>query len=399
MKEKSVSIRESLASALDAIESSDAPETETPELAAEPSVPAATESVSAEPAETSSSSEPDEVPSRDRDNHGRFAPKTVKPTAPAVAGAKVTTPKALKEVRPTAGLGTQAAPAPVPQASAPTALKAPQSWKPEAREKWNALPPEVQQDVMRREREVSVALQEATESRRFRQDFHQVLTPFEGMIRAEQAARGEQYNPIRTVHSLLQTAAALRHASPRDKGQLFARLINDFGGDLEHINAALQGAPAAQGQQPSAAHFDPQALARQVEQSVVTRFQQQREQQVRQRSAQELAEFAETAEFFNDVKPYMRSVLNAAAEGGVDDGLPTTLKEAYDLACRLHPRISKVLQQREAAEAANATAASTQRARAASSSVRSQPAGAPSAPQPASLRGQLEANLAKLSGR
>ncbi len=73
-----------------------------------------------------------------------------------------------------------------------------------------------------------------------------------------------------------------------------------------------------------------------------------------------------------------------------------SIPEAYSRAVRLHPEVSKVMTQREKAEAATASTATMQRARTASSSVKSRPAGPASTGAPAGRRAQLEAAMDSL---
>jgi hypothetical protein len=105
--------------------------------------------------------------------------------------------------------------------------------------------------------------------------------------------------------------------------------------------------------------------------------------------------FTSTAEFMDDVREDVADMMELASRRGV----ALTLEDAYNRACKLHPEVSQVLQQREAAKAANALQASTQRARAASSSVRSQPTAAAPAATDDSIRGSLLASIAATQRR
>jgi hypothetical protein len=107
-----------------------------------------------------------------------------------------------------------------------------------------------------------------------------------------------------------------------------------------------------------------------------------------QRELQEFIASGE-AEFYEDVKPLMGKLFQA--------GVVKNLKEAYNAAVKLNPETASVLQQREAAKQANAATASTQRARAAASSVKSQPAGPVSRPPPDDIRGALRESIQELT--
>lgn len=97
-----------------------------------------------------------------RDDKGRFAPKA-KDAAPEQKSLA-----APPQAPSTAPAATDAAP-PSPAQPSPAAadLRAPSSWKPAAREKWAALPPEIQQEVVRVDREIRQTMQETAAVRRF----------------------------------------------------------------------------------------------------------------------------------------------------------------------------------------------------------------------------------------
>jgi hypothetical protein len=104
------------------------------------------------------------------------------------------------------------------------------------------------------------------------------------------------------------------------------------------------------------------------------------------KSVQEVAQ----EEFFEDVRQDMADLIEVAQRRGV----ALTLKDAYTRAVGLHPEISKVVSQRAAA-AARTPAGATQRARAASSSVRSSPAVQPKGDREVGhdMRADLEAAM------
>lgn len=340
---------------------------------------------------------------RARDGKGRFA-KGGKPKAEAKPVEKPveTAPEARpEEVQPEQAAQPQEQPKPqTPE------LKPPQSWRPAAREKWASLPPEVQAEAVRREKEVQTALQEAAPAKKLAADFQQAIAPFEAMIRAEQTAAGEQYSPLRTVQNLLHTAAALRTAPPAAKAQLLTGIVKGYGvppADLvvglvkagavtvEQLDAALAGEAPPQGQ-PSQPPLDANALAQQVRQQLLQELQAQRQQHAQTEAQREIQTWAEGKEFYEDVRHLMRGLLLAATE----EGRAMSLDEAYDIACRTDKDVSAILSQRDAAKAANASQASTQRARAAASTVRTQPASIQQPARPKDTYSAVEAAWAQL---
>lgn len=360
--------RDALEAAFDAIEAPDTPPAE-PTTSATP-VP---ETESQHGRDETEKPEPRTAAEKARDDKGRFQRSTNRVPKPKVGAQTTTAPPAQATAAATATL------APGQATPSATALKPPASWKPGAREKWATLPPEVQQEALRRERETQTALSEATEARRNWQAYQQVVAPYAGMIAAEGG------NPISAAQNLFQTAAVLRTGAPAHKAQLVARLIQQFGVDINMLASALDGhAPQGQGQQQPQQFRDPRfdAFMQQMESQ-----KQQREAAMAQQTSGEVEDFLSSAEFGEDVRQDMADMLEVAARRGV----ALSLEDAYTRAVKLHPEVSGVLEQREAAKQANAQVASTQRARVAAVSLKSRPAGPSSAPAPTGRRAQLDA--------
>lgn len=325
---------------------------------------------------------------RARAADGKFTKpdKTVAPTTGAKALVKPSPVAPKTETKTKAPEPAKPTVTGAPAAGATETVKPPQSWKPLAREKWAALPAEVQQEVARREKEIASALSESAPAKRFQDEFRQTLAPYAPML--------GQADPIKTVGSLLQSAYVLNHAPAQQKAQLLARMVKQFGVDVGALDEALQGVlqgQPAQAQAPSQgapSAVDPSQIAAQV-----------RQQLMQEMGAQRVAEAAqsfqaESPEFLEDLKPEIAGILKA--------GLAKDLKSAYNRALSMHrgdpqSEIGAVLRQREAAQQANAQQASTQRAKLAASSVKSQPAGAAAPQQAMDRREQLRAALANKS--
>jgi hypothetical protein len=169
-----------------------------------------------------------------RDASGRFAPKT-----PAEATQT-----------------TQAAPAPAGQgdtaftpAPQPAELKAPASWTPQARERWNALAPEIRAEVHRREGEMQTVLQRSASARQFVDSFESVMRPYELFIRQENS------NPLQAVQNMMQTAALFRTGTAHQKAEALTGIIRNFGVDIELLDSMLAGQAPAMSQQQSPQQF------------------------------------------------------------------------------------------------------------------------------------------------
>lgn len=294
---------------------------------------------------------------RPRGPDGKFVPKAKDATPPA-AKASETAPAEPKAP-------AKAAPTPAAKPAAPVAVKAPQSWKPAVREKWSALPPEVQEEVQRREGEVARVLSETAQARRVAENLERVVGPYRPLL-----GPGD---PLQAVGGLLQTFTTLRTGTASEKAAITGNIIRNFGIDVKALAADLNGQAPAPPQQSE--YRDPRVdqIAAYIQQQEHARVQQEhaRVQQVHH----ETNSWVDQQEFGQDqgVKHRMGVLLQSAA----DMGLPLTLEQAYDEAIWAAPSVREALLQRQAAKSTATANAATQRAKAASVSVRSQPVIAP----------------------
>jgi len=259
--------------------------------------------------------------------------------------------------------------------------KAPQAWKPSAREHWDAIPEEARREIVRHEEQVKDALRKTVKERQFADAVRQTVEPYRATI------EGEGGTVVQAIGQLMQTAQALRTAPPPHKAQLVAGLIKQFGVDVQQLDNALAG------QQPQA---DPVAERIEKELAPVRQWQQQmaqqqqmQEQQEQQRINQLAQEFYATEpEFIEDVRDMMVHIY--------DGQMP--LQEAYDRACWANPEIRGVLQKRAQAEQASQVNQQTQKAKRAAVSVQgSAPPSNSQASGGVNLREDIEFALSKLS--
>lgn len=358
-------LREALEGAFKQAEDSTTDSTPAPAPEATATTPAPTADV---PAKESAPS----LPAEGRDEKGRFKPK---------AEAKPAETAATPPPSPGAESKTET---PKPAETTPTP-RPPSSWKPAAREKWGALPPEVQSEVVRLEHEARRTAGEAKEAAHLATAFNETVRPYLPLIQAE---GGE---PLKAIGSLLQTAAALRTAPPAHKARLVADMVRTFGVPIDALDAALAGeVPQAQAQQP---YKDPRvdALLAQMQASQASQA-----EATRAKAAAEVEAAAQELEFLEDVRQDVADLMELAAKRGV----ALSLKDAYGRAVAMNPELAGVLKQREASRAAAAANAATAKAKAASSSVRSTPASVSADNGPGdSIRAHLEAAFAARSAR
>lgn len=311
---------------------------------------------------------------RARDATGKFS-KAAKSatTAPTPQGQPSVTPQ------PKTGALPAATPAPAPGETS-VALKAPQSWKPAARESWGKLPPAVQQEVDRREKEMQAGLREAAEKSKRGDALSQVIAPFENHIRRKGG------DPAQAVQSMLQFRHTLETGTEKERATAIAQAFQFAGVSEDALVEAITG-QRGQGGQGQSGPVDPRSIAAQVRQELMQEFQQQGQQRQFSKATQELSTWSQDKEFFEDVRPAMEGLIRAGVARGYQD--------AYDRACWANPEVRGILQQREAATAATSQVEATQRARAASSSVKSQPASVANGSGGGNLRDDIRQSIAE----
>ena len=273
--------------------------------------------------------------------------------------------------------------------------KAPEGWKPAAREGWSELPEQVRREIHRRELDIATGLQESAESRRLSARFEKVVQPYAPLMQAEGVAE-----PLQAVEGLLKTAATLQLGSKEQKAAKVAAMIQHYGIDLEALDDVLAKTIKGEPQTP-----DPVRKAIEERVAPLEQFykgMQSRiaasQQQYAGAITQEIDKFAPTAEFFEDVRLDMAAIMEAAAGNKRELGL----QEAYNMACQMNPEIKQVLEKREADKALNNTQQRTQRKIATASASR-RPGmvgtGAPAAiTSSSSLKDDILASIEQLDG-
>ena len=219
-------------------------------------------------------------------------------------------------------------------------IKAPVDWGPKEREAWSSIPRPLQEKVMAREKELNSVLQSTVEARKTHQQFSSLATQYGSVL------SGMANSPLEAAGMMFKTAANLRVGTPIQKAQIIADMIKDFGIDINTLDSAIVGEAPPAHQQESA----------RIEQLVAERmapFEQmmgqqnayanQQKQQAQETANTEVAEFAKTAEFLNDVRNDMADLIDMAAKRGYN--MP--MQEAYDKACSFKPEIQSVLDERK----------------------------------------------------
>ena len=259
--------------------------------------------------------------------------------------------------------------------------KAPQSWSAADRAHWDKIPAEVQAVIARREEEAHRGITSMGQDAAFGRKVNEVVSPYLPMIRAEGG------DPVGAVQSLLQTAYTLRAGNPEQKVQMFQHLAQQFGVDLQAVQAGAQ-------------QVDPQVASLRQELAQLRGHLQQGEQQQHQQvqaHAQQLIEaFAADPknEFYGQVAPMMGQLILS--------GQASDMQDAYDKACWAMPDVRSTILTRQTADAEAKRAAEAKARADAKRRAAGSISGSPGAPvsttttaanQNLSLRDELRANL------
>lgn len=245
--------------------------------------------------------------------------------------------------------------------------KAPVSWKPAIRELWANVPPEARAEIKRREQEIERTLNETGVMRRFATDFAQMVQPYQHIIRAQNST------PLQAVDNLMKTAASLATGSPQQKAATIGQIISNYGIDVKELDTYL-----SQNYNPQTAQFNQQQNQAPPQWAMpmfdwmnrVQQNQQQFEQQQRMQAEQEIQQMQEKP-YFEDLRNDVADLMEIAAR----NGKILTIQQAYDKALQLDPEISKIVNQRKAAEATKNPGANLAKARKASKTVVGAPRG------------------------
>lgn len=290
-----------------------------------------------------------------RDESGKFTKAKAKASAAAEGATANGDPPAptsadRAKAAETGTPGVYASP-PVPAAEPAVTYKPPQAWRPAAREQFGKLPPEVQAEIDRVERETKATIQETAAARKAYQEIQEAYRPFEPVL----ASLG--YTPAAQIAEHSRFTYTMTQGSPQQKAGFIASMINSSGVDLDLINEVLSGQP------PPAQQAQPQGVM--TEAQLEAWFARKAQAAQQQRAEQEWRSAVQGHEFGADLEKLARAI--AQAQG-------VSPKEAMTLAQGAHPEIGPIMRQREAANAAQGGNASIQRAKLAASSVKSSPA-------------------------
>lgn len=206
--------------------------------------------------------------------------------------------------------------------------EAPFGWSAENKAKFNALPPEIQDQVLLREDETHKTITKHDEERNLGKSMKEVISPYMAIIQAEGGT------PQGAVKDLLNTAYVLRTGTPQQKLGLLAQVATQYGVDLREV-AQVQMQPGTQG--------DPayQALQKQV-QDLQGRLQKQDDLHKQSEDAKISSlyhAFAADPKNVHSSNPKVQAFMATVLNGGHAE----SYQDAYDQAINAIPEIRSTL--------------------------------------------------------
>jgi len=311
----------------------------------------------------------EQVEARARDEQGRFAKKQEEAAQAAAQVAADAEQKAVEQ-------------------PAVAARKAPQSWKPDIKAHFDTLPPEVQDEILRRETDFNKGIQKYAEDAKYAQTFRAAAEPWAPYL------NHLQMTPDQAFQHLIGHEYVLRTGSPAQKQAKLMELAQAYGIDL--------GQQQADGQQQYQMDPNVQHAVQRVQQleTYIQKLEYDKQQQAARQQQAEMADLGQQIETFasNPNVPHFETVrqdmANMLAAGLADD-----LQDAYDKACWARPDIRASLIQADAEKRIQEKAELANKAKAKAVSVTGSPSGAAVPIAGASIRDDLTAALNAVGGR
>ncbi len=233
---------------------------------------------------------------RPRDEHGRFAAKTVEqPTAPE--------PKL-----------TDADPPPANVVQPSPADEAPRGWSADAKAKWSSLDASIRAEVQRRETQTDEAGQRWSQEKRA---YDELVAPLEAASRKQGVSARDGLRNLLAAHDYLD----------RDAPTAIRYLAQRYRVDLAELAKAAPAPQPSSTPQPSPS-LDPRIVEQVVDQRLSN-------WEAHRATEADIATFAQGKEHFGAVKQAMGMAMLTAGQMGQTLDLQT----AYDQACWANPEI------------------------------------------------------------
>lgn len=246
---------------------------------------------------------------------------------------------------------------------APESTAMPQSWAKETQELWAKTPPEVQKQILHREKQMLEGLSQYKEHNEFGRKIKEIATPYNDYL-AQQGV-----SPEKAFEFLLGAQYRLAHSDQNTKMQMIKDLARGVGIDLDQI--APQNPQNPENEVLKQLQNEINGLK-----STVTAREQAEFNQTRQKVTQDVTKFADEHPYFDEVSNEIAVFIKAGAD----------LKSAYDQAVWANPvtrakEIARVQTEHEAKLKSTSKEQVQKAVKATSSNVRSRDTGrTPTAP-------------------
>jgi hypothetical protein len=277
-----------------------------------------------------------------------------------------------------------------PQAPQDPLTTAPSTWTAGAKAKWETIPPDIRQEILKREQDVQRGFSQLDSERSFGRELRQIVQPYEAILRAS------NMTPQAAIQSVLNTAYVLRTSDPVTKARTLMQVAKDYGVDLNLLSPQPGVAPQPQPFEPIVSGLQ----QRLDQQDARWQAWQTQQQQAAERSAADIYEsFANNPANKYFAVPAVQTHMGALMQAGVCK----SMDEAYKMACAAQPEVASRIaaENTAAAKAAEAKRLALDKARRKGTSVRGGPGGyTPPAPNmAASVRDDIMAAIEESNGR
>lgn len=228
---------------------------------------------------------------------------------------------------------------PTPAEQEPLWKRPPASWKKETHDLWKSADPRLQEYAFAREEQMRAGVEPLLPKAQLADKISKAAEPYMNTI------QGMGIDLPTAVEGLMKADHDLRTLPFQQKVQRLVGLARNYGIDL----AAMLGQGSPQGQQQAQPDQNYYALQNELNnvRGEIVSFKQAQEQQAEQAALGDINRFAQTADYFEEARPTMVSLLQ--------NGLAGTLEEAYEKAIRLDTQLFETVQGRKQAESASAS--------------------------------------------
>jgi len=231
-----------------------------------------------------------------------------------------------------------------------TVEKPPSSWTPAARELWKDLPDAAKSEIIRREQD------SANRAHRMQEMVAPAENMFNSLKDVFMDAQQGGYDAVQQIRGAMDIERGLRSGDMPSRFQVLLAVADQYQIPLRQIINESVGQQVLQSpNQTEQAQIPPQIMQE------IAEIKAWRSEQEYRTVANEVEGWGSNKEFFSDVRALMAELVERQMVRNIDD--------AYDMACRMHPEVFKVMMQRGSQPVQNASVMERQKAAAGVSKV------------------------------